>query len=146
MGPILVRLCCSLMSLTLPSVTSSRSSLRTTRRAFNLITWMAIPSLQSPWSLTWTPEKRKNYNLLDAVSRTTVQVFPNSWAAIFLTFDNAGMWNVRSEIWERSYLGQQLYISVLSPERSLRDEYNLPDTSLLCGLVKDTPKPTPYSV
>lgn len=94
---------------------------------------------------TWTPEKRKNYNLLDAVSRTTVQVFPNSWAAIFLTFDNAGMWNVRSEIWERSYLGQQLYISVLSPERSLRDEYNIPDTALLCGLVKDLPKPPPYS-
>merc|ERR1712115_629274 len=80
---------------------------------------------------TWTPEKRKNYNLLDTASRTTVQVFPNSWAAILLTFDNAGMWNVRSEMWERTYLGQQLYISVLSLERSLRDEYNIPDTAAL---------------
>ncbi|XP_050215642.1 L-ascorbate oxidase homolog [Mercurialis annua] len=95
---------------------------------------------------TWNPEKRKNYNLLDAVSRTTVQVFPKSWAAIFLTFDNAGMWNLRSEIWERTYLGQQLYASVLSPARSLRDEYNIPDNALLCGLVKDLPKPPPYSV
>ncbi|KAF2314589.1 hypothetical protein GH714_027794 [Hevea brasiliensis] len=42
---------------------------------------------------TRTPEKRKNCNLLDAVSRTKVQVFPKSWAAIFLTFDSAGMWN-----------------------------------------------------
>ncbi|KAJ4843949.1 L-ascorbate oxidase [Turnera subulata] len=93
----------------------------------------------------WNPEKRKNYNLLDAVSRTTVQVFPKSWAAIMLTFDNAGMWNIRSEMWERAYLGQQMYVSVLSPERSLRDEYNLPDNALLCGLVKDLPKPPSYS-
>ncbi|XP_038699106.1 L-ascorbate oxidase homolog [Tripterygium wilfordii] len=94
----------------------------------------------------WSPEKRKNYNLLDAVSRHTIQVFPNSWAAILLTFDNAGMWSLRSEIYERTYLGQQLYISVLSPERSLRDEYNVPDNALLCGLVKDLPKPQPYTI
>ncbi|KAG4906394.1 hypothetical protein JHK84_054904 [Glycine max] len=93
----------------------------------------------------WTPEKRKNYNLLDAISRHTIQVFPNSWAAIMLTFDNAGMWNLRSEMAENRYLGQQLYVSVLSPNRSLRDEYNLPETQLLCGIVKDMPKPPPYS-
>merc|ERR1712226_1299449 len=92
------------------------------------------------------PEKSKNYNLLDAVSRTTVQVFPKSWAAIFLTFDNAGMWNIRSEMWERTFLGQQLYASVLSPARSLRDEYNIPDNALLCGLVKGLPKPPPYTI
>jgi len=95
---------------------------------------------------TWTPEKRKNYNLLDAVSRTTIQVFPKSWAAIFLTFDNAGMWNIRSEMWEKTYLGQQLYVSVLSPELSLRDEYNIPDNALLCGKVKGLPKPKPYTI
>lgn len=89
----------------------------------------------------WSPERRKNYNLLDAVSRHTVQVYPNSWAAILLTFDNAGMWNLRSELTENRYLGQQLYVSVLSPERSLRDEYNIPDNCLLCGLVKNLPKP-----
>ncbi|XP_061360614.1 L-ascorbate oxidase homolog [Gastrolobium bilobum] len=94
----------------------------------------------------WTPEKRKGYNLLDAVSRHTVQVFPKSWAAIMLTFDNAGMWNLRSALAENSYLGQQLYISVSSPERSLRDEYNLPDTQLVCGIVKDMPKPKPVYV
>ncbi|KAI5650235.1 hypothetical protein M9H77_36240 [Catharanthus roseus] len=93
----------------------------------------------------WTPEKRKNYNLLDTVSRNTIQVYPNSWAAIMLTFDNAGMWSLRSVSAERAYLGQQLYVSVLSPNRSLRDEYNLPDNDLLCGIVKDMPKPEPYS-
>merc|ERR1712137_544226 len=66
----------------------------------------------------WTPEKRKNYNLVDAVGRHTVQVYPNSWAAILLTFDNAGMWNLRSELTENKYLGQQMYVSVLSLARS----------------------------
>lgn len=92
----------------------------------------------------WTPEKRKNYNLLDTVSRHNIQVYPNSWAAIMLTLDNAGMWNLRSEMWERFYLGQQLYISVISPERSLRDEYNIPDNAQLCGIVKGLPKPPSY--
>ncbi|GLT39388.1 hypothetical protein SLA2020_135810 [Shorea laevis] len=95
---------------------------------------------------TWSPEKRKNYNLLDAVSRHTIQVFPKSWAAILLTFDNAGIWNIRSEIWERRYLGQQLYASVISPARSLRDEYNIPDYAQLCGIVVNLPKPSPYTI
>ncbi|KAF3524415.1 hypothetical protein F2Q69_00047143 [Brassica cretica] len=94
---------------------------------------------------TWTPEKRKNYNLLDAVSRHTIQVYPKCWAAILLTFDNCGMWNIRSENSERRYLGQQLYASVLSPEKSLRDEYNMPESSLQCGMVKDKPKINPYA-
>jgi len=94
----------------------------------------------------WTPEKRKNYNLVDAVSRHTVQVYPNSWAAILLTFDNAGMWNLRSELTENKYLGQQMYVSVLSEARSLRDEYNVPDSALLCGLVTKLPRPPPYTI
>uniref|UniRef100_A0A7N1A213 L-ascorbate oxidase n=1 Tax=Kalanchoe fedtschenkoi TaxID=63787 RepID=A0A7N1A213_KALFE len=94
----------------------------------------------------WTPEKRKHYNLLDAVSRNNIHVYPNSWAAIMLTFDNAGMWNLRSESWDRRYLGQQLYVSVLSPARSLRDEYNIPDSALQCGVVASLPKPKPYTI
>ncbi|KAL9272577.1 L-ascorbate oxidase-like protein [Drosera capensis] len=94
---------------------------------------------------TWSPERRKNYNLLDAVSRYNIQVYPKSWAAILLTFDNAGIWNIRSESLERAYLGQQLYVSVLSPERSLRDEYNMPESALKCGIIKDMPIPPPYS-
>ncbi|XP_057508706.1 L-ascorbate oxidase homolog [Actinidia eriantha] len=94
----------------------------------------------------WSPDKRKNYNLVDAVSRYSIQVYPGSWTAIMTTLDNAGMWNLRSEMWENAYLGQQLYVSVLSPARSLRDEYNLPDNTQLCGIIKDLPKPPPYSI
>ncbi|KAL6203866.1 hypothetical protein ACLB2K_027565 [Fragaria x ananassa] len=93
---------------------------------------------------TWTPEKRKNYNLLDAVSRHTIQVYPNSWAAIMTAFDNPGMWNIRSENPERRYLGQQLYVTVPNTARSIRDEYNMPDSALLCGIVKELPRPPPY--
>ncbi|XP_076883956.1 L-ascorbate oxidase homolog [Bidens hawaiensis] len=92
----------------------------------------------------WSPEKRKNYNLEDAISRHNVAVFPGCWAAVMLTLDNAGMWSLRSEMWERFYLGQQLYVSVLSPEQSLRDEYSLPETTQLCGIVTDLPKPPGY--
>ncbi|KAI3461923.1 hypothetical protein Pfo_018586 [Paulownia fortunei] len=94
----------------------------------------------------WSPEKRKNYNLLDAVSRHTIQVYPNSWAAVMTTLDNAGMWNLRSDMLERTYLGQQLYFSVLSPARSLRDEYNIPTTQQLCGIVQNLPMPAPYTI
>ncbi|GAB2227116.1 hypothetical protein Droror1_Dr00008925 [Drosera rotundifolia] len=94
---------------------------------------------------TWSPERRKNYNLLDAVSWYNIQVYPKSWASILLTFDNAGIWNIRSESLERAYLGQQLYVSVLSPECSLTDKYNMPESALKCGVIKDMPTPPPYS-
>ncbi|KAK1390965.1 L-ascorbate oxidase-like [Heracleum sosnowskyi] len=93
----------------------------------------------------WSPEKRKNYNLVDGVSRHTIHVYPNSWAAVMTTLDNAGMWSLRSDMWERFYLGQQMYVSVLSPERSLRDEYDMPANFMVCGIVKGLPLPAPYT-
>ncbi|ONM36904.1 SKU5 similar 13 [Zea mays] len=66
----------------------------------------------------WTPASRSTYNLLDTVSRHTIQVYPRSWTAVMMTFDNAGMWSIRSNIWERQYLGEQLYVSVISPEHA----------------------------
>ncbi|KAG6527553.1 hypothetical protein ZIOFF_009664 [Zingiber officinale] len=93
----------------------------------------------------WSPEKRKTYNMLDVVSGHAVHVFPKSWSAFLMTFDNVGIWNLRSELWERRYLGQQLYISVQTPVRSLRDEYSLPDAALLCGAIVSPPKPPPYT-
>ena len=63
----------------------------------------------------------------------TTQVYPNSWTAVLLTFDNAGMWNLRSQTWERQFLGQQTYVRVKSPVKSLRDEYDIPHNALLCG-------------
>ncbi|KAF3610397.1 hypothetical protein DY000_02045980 [Brassica cretica] len=81
----------------------------------------------------WRPDRRKIYNLNDAVSRCTIQVYPRSWTAIYVGLDNVGMWNLRSEFWERQYLGQQLYVRVYTNSTSLRDEYQIPTNALLCG-------------
>ncbi|KAL7000082.1 hypothetical protein U1Q18_001232 [Sarracenia purpurea var. burkii] len=81
----------------------------------------------------WSPDSRSSYNLRDTVSRSTVQVYPMSWTAVYIPLDNVGMWNVRSENWARQYLGQQLYLRVYSPANSWRDEYPIPSNALLCG-------------
>lgn len=81
----------------------------------------------------WTPTMRKRYNLADATTRHTVQVYPTGWSAILVSLDNKGMWNLRSAIWSRQYLGQQLYVRVWNNQTSLRTQYNIPDNALLCG-------------
>ncbi|MCO5609725.1 hypothetical protein L7F22_063957 [Adiantum nelumboides] len=81
----------------------------------------------------WTTNNRRQYNLFDAVSRSTTQVYPHSWTAILLELDNVGMWNVRSQLWERQYLGQQFYMRVFNPEISFRNEAPIPNNVLLCG-------------
>uniref|UniRef100_A0A7C8ZI40 Ferroxidase n=1 Tax=Opuntia streptacantha TaxID=393608 RepID=A0A7C8ZI40_OPUST len=81
----------------------------------------------------WSPASRLGYNLRDAISRTSVQVYPKSWTAVYMPLDNVGMWNVRSENWARQYLGQQFYLRVYSPANSWRDEFPIPSNALLCG-------------
>ncbi|KAB2096471.1 hypothetical protein ERO13_A01G108200v2 [Gossypium hirsutum] len=81
----------------------------------------------------WTTASRRGYNLRDAVSRCTTQVYPKSWTAIYVALDNVGMWNLRSEFWARQYLGQQFYLRVYTTSTSLRDEYPIPKNALLCG-------------
>ncbi|CAI0429567.1 unnamed protein product [Linum tenue] len=81
----------------------------------------------------WAPAKRSTYNLVDALTRHTTQVYPNSWTAILVSLDNQGMWNMRSAIWERQYLGQQFYLRVWSAVQSLANEYFIPTNALLCG-------------
>ncbi|MCD7458420.1 hypothetical protein HAX54_038108 [Datura stramonium] len=81
----------------------------------------------------WSPASRDQYNLRDAVSRITTQVYPRSWTAIYIALDNVGMWNLRSEFWARQYLGQQLYMRVYTTSTSWRDEYPIPINALLCG-------------
>ncbi|GLT42985.1 hypothetical protein SLA2020_169620 [Shorea laevis] len=81
----------------------------------------------------WTPKSRNQYNLRDAVSRCTTQVYPKSWTAIYMSLDNVGLWNIRSEFWARQYLGQQFYLRVYTPSNSTRDEYRPPKNALLCG-------------
>ncbi|PUZ48438.1 hypothetical protein GQ55_7G245300 [Panicum hallii var. hallii] len=82
---------------------------------------------------TWSEESRDSYNLVDAISRCTVQVYPRGWTAVLIALDNVGMWNMRSEVWGRRYLGQQFYLRVYTPTHSLRDELPIPDNALLCG-------------
>ncbi|KAJ8761809.1 hypothetical protein K2173_004658 [Erythroxylum novogranatense] len=84
----------------------------------------------------WTPASRARYNLRDAVSRCTTQVYPKSWTAIYVALDNVGMWNIRSENWARQYLGQQFYLRVYTSSTSLRDEYIIPKNAILCGRAK----------
>ncbi|KAJ8764323.1 hypothetical protein K2173_006063 [Erythroxylum novogranatense] len=81
----------------------------------------------------WTQAKRRTYNLVDALTRHTVQVYPNSWSTILVSLDNQGMWNMRSAIWERQYLGQQLYLRVWTQVKSFANEYDIPSNALLCG-------------
>ncbi|WVZ61594.1 hypothetical protein U9M48_011446 [Paspalum notatum var. saurae] len=81
----------------------------------------------------WTEMQRQTYNLVDAQARHTVQVYPNGWSAILVSLDNQGMWNLRSAIWDRQYLGQQLYLRVWTPEQSFSNEYSIPTNAILCG-------------
>lgn len=62
-----------------------------------------------------------------------LQVYPKSWSAILVSLDNEGMWNLRSAMWGRQYLGQQLYIRVYDAVKSLANEYDKPTNALLCG-------------
>ncbi|KAG2541025.1 hypothetical protein PVAP13_9NG596614 [Panicum virgatum] len=82
---------------------------------------------------TWSEQSRDGYNLVDVVSRCTVQVYPRGWTAVLVALDNVGMWNMRSEVWARRDLGQQVYLRVHTPTRSPRDELPIPDNALLCG-------------
>ncbi|XP_061363417.1 L-ascorbate oxidase homolog [Gastrolobium bilobum] len=84
----------------------------------------------------WTPDSRKTYNLVDGISRYTIQVYPNSWSAILVSLDNKGMWNLRSAIWPRRYLGQELYLRVWNNEQSLYTETSIPPNALFCGKAK----------
>ncbi|XP_009400332.2 L-ascorbate oxidase homolog [Musa acuminata AAA Group] len=85
----------------------------------------------------WSPDRRRDYNRIDAVSRCTTQVYPKSWTAVYVALDNVGMWNLRSEFWGRRYLGQQFYLRVYSPVESVRDEHPIPNNALLCGRAAD---------
>ncbi|EYU44358.1 hypothetical protein ABFS82_08G045900 [Erythranthe guttata] len=80
--------------------------------------------------------RRRFYNLNDATTRHTIQVYPFSWSAILVSLDNKGIWNLRSANWPRRYLGQELYVRVWNDEPSPFTEYGIPDNVLLCGKAK----------
>ncbi|CAN8240090.1 unnamed protein product [Cochlearia groenlandica] len=89
----------------------------------------------------WSESKRASYNLVDAVSRSTIQVYPYSWVAILVAMDNQGMWNLRSQKAEQWYLGQELYFRVKGDGQEdpsnipTRDECPIPDNFIPCGRI-----------
>ncbi|KAF9610860.1 hypothetical protein IFM89_025322 [Coptis chinensis] len=119
----------------LPCMTMWKLSSKTMRTPFNPGILMVKSSglLGEYGNNQWTAALRNRYNLYDATTRHTVQVYPNSWSAIYVSLDNKGMWNLRSSMWARQYLGQQLYFRVWSNERSLYTEYDIPRNAILCG-------------
>eukprot|EP00252_Welwitschia_mirabilis_P006698 TRINITY_DN17592_c0_g1_i2.p1 TRINITY_DN17592_c0_g1~~TRINITY_DN17592_c0_g1_i2.p1 ORF type:complete len:311 (+),score=14.43 TRINITY_DN17592_c0_g1_i2:295-1227(+) len=82
----------------------------------------------------WDIKNQPQYNMIDAVARSTTQVYPKSWSAVMVELDNTGIWNIRSEDMERRYLGQELYIRVGdgSDSQPLSDS-PMPANTLLCG-------------
>jgi iron transport multicopper oxidase len=87
----------------------------------------------------WSTDARSTYNLVDAMYRSTVQVYPMSWTAVLVYLDNEGMWNLRSQNLERRYLGQELYLRVSQGSSEVpdpRDELPMPSNALLCGKAK----------
>ncbi|ESQ27558.1 hypothetical protein EUTSA_v10018365mg [Eutrema salsugineum] len=89
----------------------------------------------------WSESKRAGYNLVDAVSRSTIQVYPYSWVAILIAMDNQGMWNVRSQKAEQWYLGQELYLRVKGDGQEdpsnipVQDECPIPENFIRCGRI-----------
>ncbi|XP_027090319.2 monocopper oxidase-like protein SKU5 [Coffea arabica] len=91
----------------------------------------------------WTPEFRSTYNLYDPVVRSTVQVYPKGWTAVYAYLDNPGMWNLRSQNLKHWYLGQELYVRVHDPDPNPAKEHPPPENLLYCGLVLAPPPPPP---
>ncbi|PIA43616.1 hypothetical protein AQUCO_01900187v1 [Aquilegia coerulea] len=91
----------------------------------------------------WNSGLRWSYNVWDPVVRSTVQVYPGMWTAVYAYLDNPGMWNLRSQRLENWYLGQELYIRVYDPDHNPAKERSPPDNLLKCGIYQDAPAPPP---
>ncbi|KAM5555866.1 monocopper oxidase-like protein SKU5 [Rosa sericea] len=87
----------------------------------------------------WTTESRSTYNLYNPVVRSTVQVYPGAWTAVYAFLDNPGMWNLRSQLLKHWYLGQELYVRVFDADPDPAKERPPPDNLLLCGIFSDSP-------
>ncbi|KAI9157034.1 hypothetical protein LWI28_015822 [Acer negundo] len=92
----------------------------------------------------WTSELRSTYNTYDPVVRSTVQVYPGGWTALYAYLDNPGMWNLRSQLLKNWYLGQQLYLRVYDSDPDPAKESPPPQNLLLCGNFQPSPSP-PFS-
>ncbi|KAL9165645.1 hypothetical protein ABFS82_06G183700 [Erythranthe guttata] len=89
----------------------------------------------------WTVGSRKTYNLYDPVVRSTVQVYPGKWTAVYVFLDNPGMWNLRSQNLVHWYMGQELYIRVHDNDPNPAKERAPPQNLLRCGIFDDASAP-----
>ncbi|KAK6145635.1 hypothetical protein DH2020_022455 [Rehmannia glutinosa] len=91
----------------------------------------------------WTENNRGSYNRWDAISRSTVQVFAGGWTAVYVSLDNVGVWNLRTENLDRWYLGQETYMRIINPEDTAnKTELPPPDNVLYCGALSRMQKLT----
>ncbi|XP_040968278.1 monocopper oxidase-like protein SKU5 isoform X2 [Gossypium hirsutum] len=86
----------------------------------------------------WTPNSRYSYNTYDPVARSTIQVYPRRWIAVYAYLDNPGMWNLRSQHLKNWYLGQELYLRVYDPDPNPDKEKKPPENMLLCAPLAPT--------
>ncbi|ESW16237.1 hypothetical protein PHAVU_007G140000 [Phaseolus vulgaris] len=93
----------------------------------------------------WSRESRSSYNLYDPVGRSSVQVYPGGWSAVYVYPDNPGMWNLRSQNLQSWYLGEELYVRVYDPDPNPAKEKPPPPNLLLCGKYQP-PAPTPSPI
>ncbi|KAL2227200.1 monocopper oxidase-like protein SKU5 [Sesamum indicum] len=94
----------------------------------------------------WTENNRGSYNKWDAISRSTVQVFAGGWTAVYVSLDNVGVWNLRTENLDRWYLGQETYMRIINPEdHNNKTELPVPDNALYCGALSRMQKPQKIS-
>ncbi|KAJ0267310.1 Monocopper oxidase-like protein SKS2 [Hirschfeldia incana] len=88
----------------------------------------------------WTEDRKGSYNNWDAISRSTIEVYPGAWTAVLISLDNVGVWNIRAENLDRWYLGQETYMRIVNPEENGKTEMGQPQNSLYCGALKSLEK------
>uniref|UniRef100_A0A1J3K2F8 Monocopper oxidase-like protein SKS1 n=1 Tax=Noccaea caerulescens TaxID=107243 RepID=A0A1J3K2F8_NOCCA len=93
----------------------------------------------------WTEDKKGSYNNYDAISRSTIEVYPGGWTAVLISLDNVGVWNIRVENLDRWYLGQETYMRIINTEENGKTEMLPPDNALYCGALKSLQKEQHHS-
>ncbi|RWW37100.1 hypothetical protein BHE74_00057830 [Ensete ventricosum] len=81
------------------------------------------------------------HNIYIYIFKSSSQVFPGAWTAVYVSLDNVGIWNVRAENLDTWYLGQEAYMRIVNPERTNKTELPVPDNVLYCGLLQYLQKP-----
>ncbi|CAN8253400.1 unnamed protein product [Cochlearia groenlandica] len=93
----------------------------------------------------WSANKTGSYNNWDAISRSTIEVYPGAWTAVLISLDNVGVWNIRVENLDRWYLGQETYMRILNPEENGSTEMDQPNNVLYCGALASLQKEQHHS-